>query len=42
MTAVRASSTITTGPDLVEEAGLPAVLERCPAFAAWWEVLLEP
>lgn len=29
-----------TGPLLVSEAGLPAVLERCPTFKAWWEDLL--
>ncbi|MCR2053675.1 DUF4276 family protein [Actinomyces bowdenii] len=29
-----------TGPLLIEEAGLPAVLERCPAFADWWERVL--
>ena len=29
-----------TGPLLVSEAGLPAVLERCPTFRAWWEGLL--
>ena len=29
-----------TGPLLVSEAGLPAVLERCPTFRAWWEDLL--
>ena len=28
------------GPQLVSEAGLPAVLERCPTFRAWWEDLL--
>ena len=28
------------GPQLVSEAGLPAVLERCPTFTAWWEDLL--
>ena len=29
-----------TGPLLVSEAGLTAVLERCPTFRAWWEGLL--
>ena len=29
-----------TGPLLVAEAGLSAVLARCPTFAAWWEDLL--
>ncbi|BDA64255.1 DUF4276 family protein [Actinomyces capricornis] len=29
-----------TGPLLIGEAGLPAVLERCPAFAGWWERIL--
>lgn len=29
-----------TGPLLVSEAGLPAVLERCPTFTDWWEDLL--
>ena len=29
-----------TGPLLVSEAGLPAVLERCPTFKAWWDGLL--
>jgi len=28
------------GPQLVSDAGLPAVLERCPTFTAWWEDLL--
>ena len=29
-----------TGPLLVSEAGLPAVLERCPTFKDWWDDLL--
>ena len=28
------------GPQLVSDAGLPAVLERCPTFKAWWEDFL--
>ena len=34
-------SKVVTGPRLVEEAGLDAVLERCPVFAAWWRELLD-
>lgn len=30
-----------TGPLLIQEAGLPAILERCPAFAGWWEQILD-
>lgn len=29
-----------TGPDLVVEAGLDAILERCPTFASWWRDIL--
>ena len=29
-----------TGPLLIAQAGLGAVLERCPVFAEWWEDLL--
>ncbi|TFH52200.1 DUF4276 family protein [Actinomyces viscosus] len=29
-----------TGPLLIAEAGLGAVLARCPSFRAWWEDLL--
>ncbi|EJF39080.1 hypothetical protein QU670_14560 [Actinomyces massiliensis] len=29
-----------TPPDSLAEAGLGAVLDRCPIFAAWWEDLL--
>ncbi|RLP07128.1 DUF4276 family protein [Propionibacterium australiense] len=29
-----------TGPDLVAEAGLDAILERCPTFASWWRDIL--
>lgn len=29
-----------TGPDLVAQAGLDAILERCPTFAAWWRNIL--
>lgn len=28
------------GPGLIADAGLSAILERCPVFAAWWEDLL--
>jgi len=28
------------GPDLVAEAGLDAILERCPTFASWWYDIL--
>ena len=38
--AVPSYSKTTTGPDLIEEAGLDAVLTRCPTFAAWWADLL--
>ena len=29
-----------TGPLLIEEAGLPAILERCPTVASWWDGLV--
>lgn len=29
-----------TGPRLIADAGLRAILERCPVFATWWEDLL--
>ena len=29
-----------TGPLLIAEAGLGAILNRCPTFAAWWQDLL--
>lgn len=29
-----------TEETLVNEAGLPAVLERCPTLTVWWEDLL--
>ena len=31
-----------TGNAILDEAGLPALLERCPDFAAWWEVFTAP
>ena len=31
-----------TGPLLLVEAGLPALLKGCPTFAAWWTGLLAP
>ena len=31
---------VMTGPGLIADAGLSAILERCPVFAAWWEDLL--
>lgn len=29
-----------TGPLLIEDAGLPAILELCPTFASWWRTLV--
>jgi hypothetical protein len=29
-----------TGISILREAGLAAVLDRCPVFAAWWRGLL--
>ena len=31
---------VMTGPGLIADAGLSAILERCPVFAAWWKDLL--
>lgn len=31
-----------TGPLPIAEAGLGAVLERCPVFAAWWRGIIVP